>query len=153
MSILIRAATPDDAAAILELNRAYDDLRATADHVADHIRHRAAFEQPFVAEIDRQVVGLACLRLIPCLCDPIPSAELTELIVLPAYRRRGVGTALIRAIEQQAQAQGANQLILMTAWRNTHAHAFYHRCGYRLYTIMMKRDLSEASAQNSTPLD
>lgn len=139
--ITIRRATTDDAHAILQLNIIHDDVRATATHIADHIATRSHFETPFVAEVDSQVVGLACLRLCPTLCDPIPSAELTELIVHPAFRRRGVGRALITRIEDEARSHGATILVLMTAWRNTQAHAFYHSIGYRLYTIMMQRSL------------
>ena len=141
MAIITRRAMPSDAAAIRALNAALDDVRATIEHIADHIANRERYETPFVAEIAGQVVGLACLRLLPCLCDPIPSAELTELIVLPQFRRNGVGRALIARIETEARVQGATTLILMTAWRNTQAHAFYHAVGYRLYTIMMQRSL------------
>lgn len=141
MSILIRRAVPEDAAAILRLNELNNDARATVEHIAEHIRARSQSETPFVAELDSRIVGLACLRLLPCLCDPLPYAELTELIVDRDYRRMGVGRALVKHIEAQARAQGAKSLHLMTAWRNTNAHAFYHALGYRLYTLMMQRDL------------
>jgi GNAT superfamily N-acetyltransferase len=141
MQITTRPAIIDDAAAILGLNAAYDDLRATIDHVAAHIANHSQFETPYVAEVAGRVVGLACLRLLPCLCDPVPAAELTELIVHPAYRRLGVGRALVQRIEDAARKQGATTLVLMTAWRNTNAHAFYHMLGYRLYTVMMQRSL------------
>ena len=143
MAIIVRPAVPDDAAAILQLNAAFDDVRASAEHIAAHIATRAHFETPFVATIAEHVVGLACLRLLPCLCDPVPYAELTELIVDPQYRRRGVGRALIRHIEHEARAHGAATLVLMTAWRNTEAHAFYHALGYRLYTVTMQRSLAD----------
>lgn len=141
MALIVRRAVAADAPAILGLNAAFNDVRATADHIAAHIVERAQFETPFVAEVDGEVVGMACLRLLPCLCDPVPSAELTELMVDPRARRQGVGRALIRAIEGEALAQGATALTLMTAWRNTDAHAFYHAVGYRLYTVMMRRAL------------
>jgi ribosomal protein S18 acetylase RimI-like enzyme len=141
MTIIVRRAVAADAPAILGLNAAFNDVRATADHIAAHIAERAQFETPFVAEVGGAVVGMACLRLLPCLCDPIPSAELTELVVDPRARRQGVGRALLRAIEVEALAQGATALTLMTAWRNTEAHGFYHALGYRLYTVMMQRPL------------
>jgi GNAT superfamily N-acetyltransferase len=80
---------------------------------------------------------------VPCLCDPVPYAELTELFVEPAYRRAGIGRHLVQRIEAEARAAGAATLVLMTAWRNTDAHAFYHALGYRLYTIMMQRSLED----------
>lgn len=141
MSITIRRAIVEDAAAILHLNAINHDARATIAQIAAHIKTCAHFETPFVAVIDGQVIGLACLRLLPCLCDPVPYAELTELIVDPRFRRQGVGRMLIRHIEQEAREHGATALTLITAWRNTEAHAFYHALGYRLYTIMMQRSL------------
>jgi len=141
MHITIRPAVPDDAEAIARLNAAFDDLRATPEHIASHLRERSAFERGFVAEVDGAVAGIVCLRLLPCLCDPIPSAELTELFVDSAYRRCGIGRYLVQRIEAEARAAGADKLVLMTAWRNTEAHAFYHALGYRLYTITMQRSL------------
>lgn len=140
-TVTVRAALPEDGLAIARLNAAYNDLRATPEHIAEHIAQRSQFETAFVAEIDGQVVGMACLRALPSVCDPTPYAELTELFVEAAYRRHGVGRSLIRHIEATARALGATNLVLMTAWRNTEAHAFYHAIGYRLYTVTMRREL------------
>lgn len=123
MEITVRAATPADAEAIARLNLAFNDLRTTPEHIADHIAQRAHFETPFVAERDGAIIGMACLRLLPCLCDPTLYAELTELYVDPAHHLQGVGRALVRHVEDEARAQGAAELVLLTAWRNTRAHA------------------------------
>src|SRR5689334_4774296 len=100
MLITVRRAMPDDASAILRLNELNHDARATVEHIAEHIRTRAEFETPFVAEVEGQVVGLACLRLLPSLCDPVPYAELTELIVDPQFQRKGIGRELVQRIEE-----------------------------------------------------
>lgn len=141
MSITIRRAIEQDAPAILELNAVNNDARATVEHIAAHIREQSEYETPFVAVVDEVVVGLACLCVRPSLCDPMPYAELTELIVHPAHRRHGVGRALIEGIETEARTAGAASLVLMTAWRNTEAHAFYHALGFRLHTVMMQKGL------------
>ena len=91
MAPLVRRATPADADAIARLNLAFNDLRTTPAHIADHIANRSHFETPFVAELAGEIVGIACLRLLPTLCDPTPYAELTELYVDSAYHRRGSG--------------------------------------------------------------
>jgi GNAT superfamily N-acetyltransferase len=142
MPIVIREAAPEDAESIARLNAAFNDLRATPAHIAAHIATRSQFEQAYLAELDGQVAGMACLRLLPCLCDPVPSAELTELFVDAGHRKTGVGRALVRHIEGVAAAAGAAQLTLITAWRNTEAHAFYHALGYRLWCLAMRRSLS-----------
>lgn len=141
MTITTRPATPDDAAAIAHMNAEADDLRAAVEHMAEHIALRSDYERAFVAEVDSQIAGYACLRLLPSVCDPIPYAELSELYVAAPFRRQGVGSALIHRVESEAASQGATALVLMTAWRNQRAHALYHALGYRLYTITMRRDL------------
>ena len=143
MAIVIRPAARADAAAIARLNAAYDDLRATPEQIAAQLAASAPVETAFLAEVDGRVVGMACLRLLPTVCDPTPYAELTELFVEAGARRLGVGRALVAHIEAQARARGAAELVLMTAWRNTDAHAFYHALGYRNYTIMMRRKLDK----------
>jgi GNAT superfamily N-acetyltransferase len=141
MAIVIRSATPGDAAAIARLSAAHDDLRATPEQIAAQLVACRGIEQLFLAEVDGRVVGMVGLRLLPTVCELVPYAELTELLVEAGARRLGVGRALVAHVEAQARAAGAQELVLMTAWRNTDAHAFYHALGYRNYTIMMRRQL------------
>jgi GNAT superfamily N-acetyltransferase len=143
MPITIREATPADADSIARLNAANNDLRATPAHIAAHIATCSQYERAYLAERAGRVVGMACLRLLPCVCDPAPYAELTELFVEAGQRKAGVGRALVRHIEGVAAAAGATQLNLITAWRNTEAHAFYHALGYRLWCLAMCRQLAD----------
>ena len=139
----IRPAKVEDAAAVLALNAAFNDVRATVEQIAEHIAQYAEFETPFVAEIDGRVVGLACLRLLPCLCDAQPYAELTELIVDPAHRRQGVGRVLVNHIEGKAREQGASALHINTAEHNQAAQAFYRTLGYQRTTVTLQRRLRD----------
>jgi GNAT superfamily N-acetyltransferase len=141
LNIRIRPATPDDATEIARLNAAHDDLRATPEQIAAQLIACDGIETIFLAEVDGCVAGMIGLRLLPTPCDTTPYAELTELFVEAGYRRHGVGRALVAHVEAQARAGGAAELVLMTAWRNTNAHAFYHALGYRNYTIMLRREL------------
>jgi GNAT superfamily N-acetyltransferase len=145
MATLVRRAGPADAAALLRLNDQFNGPGTALEHIAAHLAERAAYETPFVAEAEGYVAGMACLRLLPCAFDPAPYAELTELFVEPAYRRRGLGRALFAYIEGVAREAGAERLALITAWRNTEAHAFYHGIGYRLWCISMARKLDGAA--------
>ncbi|NJM05405.1 GNAT family N-acetyltransferase [Candidatus Gracilibacteria bacterium] len=139
--ILIRQAAAPDAAAIAAFNAENDDVRGNVLFIAQQLTAVAAFEQIYVAEIDGAVVGMAGLRLLPTVCDPRPYAELTELYVSAAYRRRGIATTLLAHIEAVARLGGACELVLLTAWRNGGAHHFYHACGYTLYTVTMRKPL------------
>ena len=58
-------------------------------------------------------------------------AHIITIDVLEAHRRAGVGTALLRAIEQRLAAQGVRRVELETATSNAAAVAFWEGHGYR----------------------
>jgi len=139
MTIKVRMATAEDGGEIARLNEAFNDLRSTPEQIAAQITRCAGIETMFLAEVDGRVVGMASLRLLPNICDPIPYAELTELFVEEAYQRLGVGHALVEQIEQAARAGGADQLVLLTSFKNSRAHTFYHALGYAMYSFAMHK--------------
>ena len=51
---------------------------------------------------------------------------LRSLAVAPEYRKRGLGQELVARLEQDAQAQGIDKLVLLTET----AQAFFQRLGY-----------------------
>lgn len=59
-------------------------------------------------------------------------AEIKRIYVETRYRRRGVASALIGALEQSAAASGRRKLILETAVDTTGSHALYLSLGYKL---------------------
>jgi len=58
-------------------------------------------------------------------------AHIITIDVLESHRRAGVGTALLRAIEQRLAARGVRRVELETATSNAAAVAFWERHGYR----------------------
>jgi ribosomal protein S18 acetylase RimI-like enzyme len=79
-----------------------------------------------VAEHDGHLVGMGGIR---------PSgqrrAEVLRVRVHPATRRRGVGRALMAALEQRAGQLGMRELHLDTATNQPEAMAFYRGLGYQ----------------------
>lgn len=61
--------------------------------------------------------------------DPA-KAQVISMWVAPAYRRTGVGRALIAAIEAWAQKTGARRLQLLVTSGNHSAMEFYKQCGF-----------------------
>jgi putative acetyltransferase len=59
------------------------------------------------------------------------TADAKRLFVDPHARRRGIGTALVEAIENAARREGASVLRLETGNKSFEALSLYRRLGYR----------------------
>ncbi len=139
MTIHVRVATPDDAAAILHLNEIFNDVRATEAQIRAQIARCQGIETALLAEVAGQVVGFLCLRLLPQICDPETYAEVSELFVDDEFRRIGVARALMERAAEMAREAGAAQLILMTGFKNVGGQRFYHSQGFENYLLAMKK--------------
>jgi ribosomal protein S18 acetylase RimI-like enzyme len=97
------------------------------DRVA--VPHAAGSKLVLIATLGGDVAGTAQLDL-----DSMPSkrhhAEVSKVLVDPAFRRAGVGRALMREIERHADREGRWLLTLDTA--GDAAEALYRSLGYRL---------------------
>lgn len=145
-AVQVRKATPGDAAELLRLNTLFNGAgEMTPEQLVAQQAVCTGVESAYLAEVGGRIVGFACLRLIPTIFSSAPYAELTELFVEVAYQRHGIGRALIDFVEAEAQAAGAEELFLMTGFRNTVAHHFYHRSGYSLRCFTMHKPLTTAA--------
>jgi ribosomal protein S18 acetylase RimI-like enzyme len=105
-------------------------------------RPQAFFEQLIVdehsallvAEADSRLVGVATVQLRTAPNFPVFIAQtwgvLDNIAVAQAYRRRGVGSALIRDAERWVRGRGASWLELGVYEFNDEARAFYQSLGY-----------------------
>jgi RimJ/RimL family protein N-acetyltransferase len=140
VKILVRRAVPGDAAALVELARAVgseeegwlitDGEWRTASEERRYLRavkrHRHA--AVLVAETPDGVVGrLSVAR------DPHPASEHVAdvgLMVARAYRRQGIGRALMEAAEAWARDVGVRKLELHVFPYNEAALGLYEALGY-----------------------
>jgi GNAT superfamily N-acetyltransferase len=74
--------------------------------------------------------GVAVLTLRPSVWSPRLVAMLDELYVVPAERGRGIGTALLKAAEQECRARNVERLEINVDGEDTDARRFYERHGY-----------------------
>lgn len=84
---------------------------------------RGAF---FVARSGGEPVGCGAIRRLDA-----STAEIKRMYVAPALRGRGVGWAILAALEQEARRLGVSELVLETGDRLTEALALYERCGFK----------------------
>lgn len=59
------------------------------------------------------------------------AAEIKRIYVLPEYRRRGIASAIIRALEESIARAGYNRIILETARTTEDSEKLYLAAGYR----------------------
>lgn len=90
-------------------------------------RERAAMDV-LVAETQGQVVGFLTLSFAPTLSGL--RALLADMVVDPAYRRQGIGAALLEAAVQRAARRGATHLLVDTSQADEAAQEFYRACGF-----------------------
>ena len=138
-TLTIRQATPDDAAELARLLDLFDSTGATPEQVAARMLTCQSVLTTFIGELDGQLVGFACLRLIPHLQGDEPYAELTDIYVDAPFRRQGVARALIAHLEAAAQAAGAGGVVIITGFDNERAQAAYCASGYANWALAMEK--------------
>lgn len=137
----IRCAVPDDAAEIARLNGLFNRAVEPAAAYLARLTDPRRVDQPILAFWEGRGVGLANLRLVPSIFSCYPYAELSELFVEEAYRRRGLGRAMIQYAERLAVENGARQMLILTGFYNHSAQQLYRAAGYRHYDIALSKPL------------
>ena len=69
--------------------------------------------------------------------DAAPDLYLDNLGVAPAWRRRGIGRALVEAARQEARRRGCRELWLAAEPDNDEARAFYTALGWRIQPALL----------------
>lgn len=128
---VIRVANADDSEAIRRINLlalGYESgLSETADRLATIMRKPNTMI--IVAEIEGSVAGYIHGSDYDCSYIP-PLKNILALGVLEEYRGKGIGRALINALEEWAKTDGCAGVRLVSSSYRTGAHDFYLRCGY-----------------------
>jgi aminoglycoside 6'-N-acetyltransferase len=166
----IRSATPDDTAVLDRLEHASAIHHATIDperwqapsleDVAAHRRHWLAAkprDEALVAVADGgEVIGMIELWLRRPSTVP-GSAQIQRVTVSlgiavdPAWRGRGVGTALLAAAEAWAVDRGAERMSLGLDAFNTGALRLYERLGYETWGMEMDKAIEPAAGSVDDP--
>ncbi len=137
---IIRDARPEDEGRVLELLHLIPSNASMgpADLEAAARRFRESLAMDIlVAELDGRVVGFIALSFAPVLSGL--RALVDDLAVEPAYRRQGIGAALVEAAIQRANRRGVTHLLVDTSRGDAAAQKFYQACGFRVGEITVLR--------------
>ena len=74
-------------------------------------------------------------------------AEIMNVVVDESFRRRGIATALLRALMTKAREEGAEVVFLEVAENNTAARRLYGRLGFR--TVCVREKYYAGSCENA----
>jgi GNAT superfamily N-acetyltransferase len=105
-----------------------------------------------VAELDGGVVGMAFVRV--ALSSSISNeriAELSNVVVLPEARGRGIGRALVAEVGRWAAAREAWWVAVRTYSENREALAFWERLGFEPRYVQMTVPAEELAARPPVP--
>jgi ribosomal protein S18 acetylase RimI-like enzyme len=98
-----------------------------------------------VAEDDAEtIIGYAYATLEPRNWNDLLDAcgKLNDIYVDPAARRSGAGRALVTEAFATLRARGAPRVVLLSAWKNPEAHAFFEALGFRRTMVEMTAELA-----------
>jgi ribosomal protein S18 acetylase RimI-like enzyme len=129
-SPITRVATPADAAAISSLLFEFNREALSPEELGQRMEQAQGLETVFLGELDGGLAGLLVLRTAPTVASAQDWAEITELYVQPASRRRGVGKALTDAALAHARRHGCTEVHLLVDPQNTPALSFYQAAGF-----------------------
>jgi GNAT superfamily N-acetyltransferase len=140
MKLAVRTAVEGDLPHVLALLDQMDDsMYPRRDDAEEATRlsvfHRIAADSRqhlLVADADGRIVGTVHLVVIEHFsrsCNP--SGLLESMVVDEAYRRKGVGAALLREAARLAREAGCYKLGLSSNLARRGAHHFYSRLGWK----------------------
>lgn len=131
MDFSIRECRIEDAPYIRELSLSglgYDFSLADTERKLEALL-QSGRDKIFVAVADDKVVGYVHATDYDVLYAP-HMKNIMGITVANAYKRHGIGAALLQNIEAWAKANGAQGIRLTSGETRTDAHAFYAHMGY-----------------------
>jgi len=147
-SFLIRPAGADDLPAMIRL--LHDLFSVETEYPVDAEKQRCGLQMLldseqagiWVAERRGRIVGMVTVQLVVSTAEGGFSGLLEDLIVSSAYRRRGLGKALLHEAVQWSREQGATRIQLLADGRNVPALIFYRKQDWKqTHMIALRRPL------------
>ncbi len=140
----IRAATADDFNRIcVLLQQLWPDKKLDKRALKGVMTRglRSSQDVYLCVEIDDAVVGFCSLAVRNSLWQEARIGTVSEMVVDEAFRRRGIGTAMMGTIIDKARQKGCTCLELDSAFDREAAHRFYEKAGFVKRAYLFSKDL------------
>ena len=128
---MVRIATVRDAGQLSVLN---DEFNGKDETTIDNIRNSIINnkqEVVIVADENGVLAGFVCVQLKKSFCYNDYMPEITEVYVVPTYRKRGIASEMITFAENYCtQNYPLHKYELLTGKKNTVAQSVYGKLGY-----------------------
>lgn len=131
--VLVRGAEPRDGVELIKLLKAADSaahVRVSANDIGSALDSDGT-ERVFVAEVSGKLIGFASVQVTESFAYTRPTAELTNLFVLPGYRRGGIGSQLLSAVIAHSENHRVLELFARVNEKNLGASNLYESLGLR----------------------
>ncbi len=123
------------------VNRCYEWTSLTDAIVESWTRHPVYAPDLWLWVIDRRTGAPAALGIAE-FDETVPEASLEWVQVLPAYRRRGLGAALVCELLRRVEGRADFTTVAGQIDNESHPEALYRRCGFEGHDVwwVFRRD-------------
>jgi ribosomal-protein-alanine N-acetyltransferase len=132
MAVTLRSYEPHDFTALHRLDQSCFPAGISYSKTALHYFMTIPSADCIVATDGARVAGFILTEENP------PLAHIITMDVAEAYRRKGVGSALLAESERNLALRGVRSILLETAIDNEGAVAFWKRHGYRIEAVLKR---------------
>ncbi len=138
MNLIFRKAKENDIDALSELLAALFSMET--DFAIDQERQKAGLalffeageeKSIFVAESKGAVIGMVTCQLVISTAAGGYSLLLEDMFIRKRFRCKGIGTSLVRMVQNWGKGKGALRIQLVADKRNKPAHIFYRALGFQ----------------------
>ena len=132
MNVEIRKAVPSDFMAIAKIGREEMGYKESEDALVEKMLPKVLekdYERVFVAVCDGAVAGFVHAEQYELLYYPA-MVNILGLAVSSAYRRLGLASKLMAAVEDWSKACGIREIRLNSGMTRKGAHEFYRKIGF-----------------------
>ena len=142
-NVNIREAEKKDYEKLMKLYNAFVGDERYSDKNGDSFEEVLASENNFVyvAEDKGNLVGFVSFSVRTVIRYPKPIAEMDEIYVTPAYRRKKLGTKLMETALEKAGDLGCHRMFIETHYDHELAHNLYEKMKFTKYGYHFIKDL------------